>query len=204
MLGVDLCDLHLWPWPFAWTSLLSLAITPEDFMMIRWWQHSQKGVTDRQMNGQTDRQTDWTIHRATWSQLKKHIKADNITWLIMYTTPTYNQYLFWENTNIILNKWKYMLHSIFQVNLTHELYHMPKYFYLQVDHDVLLLTFTVLAFFAAPYFVHFTSYFIYVAYQLSSHCTHIFLVNSISHVDNIFPEIEEALKDISIWGNSMS
>ena len=26
----------LWPWPFAWTSLLSLAITPENFVMI-WW-----------------------------------------------------------------------------------------------------------------------------------------------------------------------
>ena len=38
----------LWPWPFAWTSLLSLVITPENFVMIRWWEHSQKGVTDRQ------------------------------------------------------------------------------------------------------------------------------------------------------------
>ena len=38
----------LWPWPFAWTLLWSLVITPENFMMIRWWEHSQKGVTDRQ------------------------------------------------------------------------------------------------------------------------------------------------------------
>ena len=53
-------------WPFAWTSLLSLVITPENFMMIRWWEHSQKGVTDRQ----TDRRTDWTISRAAWSKLK--------------------------------------------------------------------------------------------------------------------------------------
>ena len=64
----------LWPWPFAWTSLLSLVITPENFMMIRWWEHSQKGVTDRQTDrrtdGQTDGRTDWTIHRAAWSQLK--------------------------------------------------------------------------------------------------------------------------------------
>ena len=52
----------LWPWPFAWTSLLSLVITHENFVMIRWSKHSQKGVTDRQ--------TDWTIHRAAWSQLK--------------------------------------------------------------------------------------------------------------------------------------
>ena len=42
----------LWPWPFAWTLLCSLVITPENFIMIRWWEHSQKGVTD----GQTDRQ----------------------------------------------------------------------------------------------------------------------------------------------------
>ena len=26
----------IWPWPFALTSLLSLVITPENFMMIRW------------------------------------------------------------------------------------------------------------------------------------------------------------------------
>ena len=68
-LGVDFCDFDLWLWPFAWTSLLSQVITPENFMMIRWWEHSQKGVTDRR----TDRQTAWTIHhvhRAAWSQLK--------------------------------------------------------------------------------------------------------------------------------------
>ena len=52
----------LWPWSFAWTSLLSLVITPDNFMMIRWEEHSQKGVTDGW--------TDWTIHRAAWSQLK--------------------------------------------------------------------------------------------------------------------------------------
>ena len=48
----------LWPWPFAWTSLLSLVITPENFMMIRWWEHGEKGVTDGRTDGQTDRQTD--------------------------------------------------------------------------------------------------------------------------------------------------
>ena len=67
----------LWPWPFAWTSLLSLIITPENFMMIRWWEHSQKGVTDGQTDRQTDGQTENTICRAAWSQLKisSHIKA---------------------------------------------------------------------------------------------------------------------------------
>ena len=40
-----------WPWPFAWTSLLSLVITPENFMMIRWWEHGEKGETDGQTDG---------------------------------------------------------------------------------------------------------------------------------------------------------
>ena len=48
----------LWPWPFAWTSLLSLVITPENFMMIRWWEHGEKGVTDGRTDRQTDGQTD--------------------------------------------------------------------------------------------------------------------------------------------------
>ena len=47
-LGCDLCDLDLWPWPFAWTLPWSMVRTPENFMMIWWWEHSQKGVTDRQ------------------------------------------------------------------------------------------------------------------------------------------------------------
>ena len=56
-----------WPWPVAWTLPWSVVITPENFMMIRWWEHSQKGVTDRR----TDRRTDAnTICRAAWSQLK--------------------------------------------------------------------------------------------------------------------------------------
>ena len=60
----------LWPWPSAWTSLLSLVITPENFRMIRWWEHSQKGVADRR--------TDWTIHRTAWSQLiQERLKRQN-------------------------------------------------------------------------------------------------------------------------------
>ena len=56
----------LWPRPFAWTLLWSLVITPENFMMIQWWEHSQKGVTDRRTDGHTEN----TICRAAWSQLK--------------------------------------------------------------------------------------------------------------------------------------
>ena len=66
----------LWPWPFAWTSLLSMVITSENFTMIRRQEHSEKDVTDRRTDGWTDGQTDWTIHRAAWSQLKT-------TWYIL-------------------------------------------------------------------------------------------------------------------------
>ena len=60
----------LWPWPFAWTSLVTMIITPENFMMIRWWEHGEKGVTDRRTDRQTDARTENTICRAAWSQLK--------------------------------------------------------------------------------------------------------------------------------------
>ena len=36
----------LWPWPFAWTSLLTMVITPENFMMIWWWEHGEQGKSE--------------------------------------------------------------------------------------------------------------------------------------------------------------
>ena len=44
----------LWPWPFACKSHSSLAIFPENFMMIRWWDHIEKGVTAPSSNGIMD------------------------------------------------------------------------------------------------------------------------------------------------------
>ena len=52
----------LWPWPFAWTSLWSLVITDENFMMIQWREHSEKGVTGRQTDRWKDGQTDRIYH----------------------------------------------------------------------------------------------------------------------------------------------
>ena len=67
-LGVDLCDLDLWP--FAWTSLLSLVITPENFMMIQMYDDGNIVKKVWQTDRWTDGRTDWTIHRAAWWQLK--------------------------------------------------------------------------------------------------------------------------------------
>ena len=86
-LGFDLCEtvtltFDLWPWPFTWTSLLSLVITPENFMMIWWLEHSEKGETDKRTDVPTDRRMDWTIHRAAWSQLKT-------IWHLFYATSSF-------------------------------------------------------------------------------------------------------------------
>ena len=90
-LGCDLCDLDLWPWPFAWTLRRSLVITAENFMMIRWWEHSQKGVTDRR--------TENTICRAAWSQLK--IAKYFFCWL--WENP---EFIFINITNVSLPHFK--------------------------------------------------------------------------------------------------
>ena len=83
-------NFDLWPWLFAWPSLLSLVTTPKNFMMIWWWELSQKGVTD----GQIDRQTDWIIHRAAWSQLKILRRLSEI---IMHLKPQiFSSFLYHE------------------------------------------------------------------------------------------------------------
>ena len=61
----------LWPWPFAWTSLLSMAMTPDNFVLIGWAEHCEKvSPTDGQTDRRTDGRTDWSLLRAAWSQLK--------------------------------------------------------------------------------------------------------------------------------------
>ena len=79
----------LWPWPFAGTLPWSLVITPENFMMIRWWEHSQNGVTDGRTDGQTDGRTENTIHRAAWSQLKTPTGSGPEN--VLYS----NKYIYW-------------------------------------------------------------------------------------------------------------
>ena len=105
----------LWPWPFAWTLRRSLVITPESFMMIRWWEHSQKGVTDRRTDGQTDRRTENTICRAAWSQLKIHIYL----WRYHYTAQNQNDDLLmwyvWINLGIEMKSLQNMMNLICSV-----------------------------------------------------------------------------------------
>ena len=59
----------LWLWPLSSDldfsmaiSPLSIVIIPENFIMIRWEKHCEKGVTDRQ--------AEKSVHRAAWLQYK--------------------------------------------------------------------------------------------------------------------------------------
>ena len=66
-LGVDLCDLDRWP--LTLTFCMDITFDHgnnswkfhDDTMMGTWWKRCDR---------RTDRRTDWTIHRAAWSQLK--------------------------------------------------------------------------------------------------------------------------------------
>ena len=99
----------LWPWPFAWTLLWSLVIPPENFMMIRWWEHSQKGVTDRRTDGQTDRRTDGrtenTICRAAWSQLK--IGSSKISRMLIVILLWGSAILLWGSGEVLGPVWSW-------------------------------------------------------------------------------------------------
>ena len=74
-LGVDLCDLDLWPL----TLTFCMDITSDhgnkswkfhdDTMMGTWWKRCDRR-TDRQTDGRTDGRKDWTSQKAAWSQLK--------------------------------------------------------------------------------------------------------------------------------------
>ena len=49
----------IWPWPFVWTSLFSMVITPENFLMIQWEEHTDKlSKTGGRMDRQTDERTE--------------------------------------------------------------------------------------------------------------------------------------------------
>ena len=96
-LAFDLCDLDLWP--LTLTSPLSLVITPEIFMMIRWWEYDEKGVTDGRTDGRTDglnhsqsclvaAKIDKQIYRWPWNSVCHRLLFEsyyhqNTNWMIM-------------------------------------------------------------------------------------------------------------------------
>ena len=118
--------LYSTPWPFAWTSRLSMVISPENFRMIRWQEHCQKGVTDRQ----TDIQTEISVLRAAWSQLKLHLKMMSGKWQpsclglnvlthdhsLTRTLPTLEG-IHWPHNYIVNSQWKTV--NSFKILTTH-------------------------------------------------------------------------------------
>ena len=82
----------LWPWPFAWTSLLTMVITPENFMMIRWWEH-----------GEQDRR--WNADKPS-AALDPYIP----TWLTTSST-NHRPANFWKSFFFFLKHWKEIVKS---------------------------------------------------------------------------------------------
>ena len=108
----------LWPWPFAWTSLLSLVITPENFMMIGWWEHSQKGVTDRRTDRRTDGRTEPFIELLGRSYMHHFIAIDEFRfeWQsgnakigsnLMGTSPKHYQAICIISSSYVNSNWSY-------------------------------------------------------------------------------------------------
>ena len=60
----------LWPLPFAWTPLLSIGITPANFIMIHRQEHKRGWQTDGRTDEQTDGKSERSVLRAAWSHLK--------------------------------------------------------------------------------------------------------------------------------------
>ena len=84
-LGFDLCDLNLWPLTLTSCMDITFVNVSNSWKFhddIRWQEHGEKGVTDRQ----TDRETERGVLRAAWSQLKQ-TKHSDINTLEMGRNP---------------------------------------------------------------------------------------------------------------------
>ena len=82
-------------YPFAWTSLLSM-VNPENFMMIRWGEHSEKGVpqTDR-IDGRTDGQDYWFMGLLKWPRLLAFQPIQNCFKYLSHLARTVLWLVFW-------------------------------------------------------------------------------------------------------------
>ena len=109
----------LWPWPFAWTSPLSLVITPEHYVMIRWWSHSEKGVTDRQTDGRK-RPFIEQCDLETWRMTLNYNRAPLLSIIKLYASLHHHM---WIQTGVTVRKRLSLV--VTTVNLTFDLWPWP-------------------------------------------------------------------------------
>ena len=108
-LGVDLCDIDLWPLTLTFCMDVTFVIGNnswkfhDDTMMGTWWKRCD-GRTDRR----TDRQTDWTSHIAAWSQLKIRCSHDGNPHTCRQTVYIYIDGLVQERHNPLPTHWSYI------------------------------------------------------------------------------------------------
>ena len=112
----------LWPWPLAWTSLLSMVITPENFM-IRWQEHSKKVWqvdTGRQTDGRTERSVLW----AAWSQLKCFWYSSQWWAMDLLTSPN----ITWQSRNTFINIYSIITNNYNFLSMTALGHHYSVYY----------------------------------------------------------------------------
>ena len=100
-LGVDLCDLDLWPLTLTFCMDVTFVIGnkswkfQDDTMMGTWWKRCD-GRTD----GQTEGRTDWTTHIAAWSQLKIQVTYMYDLWKSLWCFIIYKLFVIWNEIKI--------------------------------------------------------------------------------------------------------
>ena len=101
---------------FAWTSLLSMIITFENFMMIR-MQKQRMGC-----DGQTDVLTDGQNHRAAWSQLKNEANLRDLTAVTDQVCASFHHHMCIQTGVMVRKRLNWILTS---VTLTFDLWSWP-------------------------------------------------------------------------------
>ena len=84
-LGYDLCDLDLWPLTLTFCMDLTLVIGNNSW---KFHDDTMMGTQSKRCDGQTDRQTENTICRAAWSQLKTIGHLFYSTWSFVHHLVT--------------------------------------------------------------------------------------------------------------------
>ena len=85
LISVTLTFDH-WPWPFAWTSPLSIVIAPENFTMIRRAENSEKGVTGSRL----------VVSKNRWFfRLGMKLMLSFIHSFMEYHLPRTNRHIMW-------------------------------------------------------------------------------------------------------------
>ena len=98
-LGVDLCDLDLWPLTLTFCMNITLVIGNNSW---KFHDDTMMGTLSKRCHRQTDRRTEIAILKAAWSQLKSWT-ASGVRWckIPVMVTVMCNHLTFWVGTSLV-------------------------------------------------------------------------------------------------------